>query len=395
MSPPIYLDYAAATPLLPTVVRAMRRFDRQVFANPSSITGQGVTARAGFLESSTVWRVAIAALLHCHPDEIIFTGSGTESTNLATTGIMTSFPTGEIVTSAVEHHAVLEPARALAARGYTHRELACNALGQLDPAVIIAVCRPETRLLSIIWANNEIGTIQPLVRIVRALRRHNRTRAQANLPPVFLHTDACQAAATLPLDVTHLGIDALSLNAGKIGGPKGVGLLYLRRGTPLTPLILGGGQEQFRRAGTENVAGIVGFAAALQFAQARWEATERRARALQRQFLTRLQTAVPDIRLNGHPTDRLATHLSLTIPGVDAEALVLYLDHDGVAIGSGAACSTWTLEPSHVLLAIGRTAEEALQTIRITFGQGTTAADLNRAANLLIKRIQWLRKSVR
>ncbi|MBI4175243.1 aminotransferase class V-fold PLP-dependent enzyme, partial [Candidatus Berkelbacteria bacterium] len=274
---------------------------------------------------------------------------------------------------------------------YVYRQLPCNQTGQIDPVRLRDFVQPETRLVSIIWANNEIGTIQPLAAIGRALHRLNRQRGEAGLSRVYFHTDACQAAATLSLDVSQLGVDAMSLNAAKIGGPKGVGLLYLRRGTPLRPLLLGGGQEDFHRAGTENVAGIVGFAAALRHTQTSIQTEEPRLRQLQKQILRRLLRAIPDIEVNGHPVERLAAHLSLTIPGVDAEALVLYLDRDGITIGTGAACSNWTLEPSHVLLAIGRTPTEALQTIRISFGHETTPAELNRAANLLIKRVQWLR----
>lgn len=383
----IYLDHAAASPLRPAVLAAMTPYLTGNFANPGSLARDGVAARAAIEQA----RATIADTLGAHPDEIIMTSGGTESTNLALQGILLAGQPGQIVTTAIEHHAVLEPCQLLAQSGWTLTVVGVPRAGVIDPAAVKACLTSTTRLVSIMLANNEIGTIQPIREIARLLYRMNRQRSRENVPPIYLHTDACQAGSYLSLKVDDLRVDALSLNGAKLGGPKASGVLYLRRGTPLRPLLVGGGQEAGRRAGTENVAAIVGLATAFHIAQADCDREAARLRTLRDRLWHRLQQAFPDIWLNGDPEHRLPSNLNITIPGLDAEELLLYLDADSVTIGTGAACSTLTLEPSHVLKAIGLSNQEALATIRLTLGATTTARDIDTAAHRIIKKITWLR----
>ena len=384
----IYLDHAAASPLRPAVRHLMQPFLKEAFGNPASITKLGVAAKTAIDQA----RQSLASVLQAHPDEFIFTSGGTESTNLAIQGILRSEPIGHAITISIEHQAVLAPINLLARAGYQTTIVPVDQTGVFEPKAILAAIRPETRLISIMLANNEIGTIQPIAEFTKLLRRHNRQRTEQGRPPIYVHTDACQAAAYLSLSVHELGVDALSLNSAKVGGPKGMGLLYLRRGTPFVPLLVGGGQEAGRRSGTENVAAIVGGALALQIAQESAPAESRRLRGLRDQLFTSLTKGLPGLRLNGDFDERLPNNLNLTIPGLDAEALLLYLDSDGVIIGTGAACSNVTLEPSHVLQAIGLSQADALATIRLTLGWNTTATDIKKAAKKIIARVRWLRK---
>lgn len=387
----IYLDHAAATPVRREVLRAMAPYSHRLFGNPGSITSPGIIARKA-VDSA---RQEIANLLGVHQDELIFTGSGTESANLAIQGIVAALD-GQpekihIITSPIEHQAVRAPIVQLANRGYQVSYAPINQSGILDPQLIQKAIRPTTRFISVMAANNEIGTLQPIREISRIIRRCNKEREQQNLPRIYLHTDACQVAAYSDLRPESDGLDALTLNAAKIGGPKGIGLLYLRRGTPLVPLIFGGGQEADRRAGTENVAAIVGFAVALRLAVKERSVEVRRLQALRDRLLAKLRQAIPNIQLNGDPAQRLPGNLSLMIPGVEAEVLLPYLDRDGVIIGTGAACSTLNLEPSHVLRAIGLSDQDALQTVRITLGRETTVAEVADAGKIISARITWLR----
>lgn len=366
----------------------MAPFAGAEFGNPMSITQPGITAR----ESIERARADLANLLGARADELIFTSSGTESTNLAILGVMRAAPSGShLLISAIEHHAVLEPAKALASAGYDTELVAVTQSGIIEPRAIMARIKPTTRLISVMYANNEIGTVQPIAEIGRALRRLNRHRAGQGLDPVLFHTDACQAPGYLPVRVAELGVDALSLNAAKIGGPKGSGLLYLRRGIALTPLMYGGGQEQGRRAGTESVAAIVGLASAMRIAAACRDDEVRRMSNLRDQLLVALERGIPDLIVHGDRVHRLPNNLCVAIPGIDAEALVLYLDHDGVYVGTGAACSNLTLEPSHVLTALGVAPTVALATIRLSLGYTTQPDEIARAAQLILARVEWLR----
>ncbi len=386
--PQIYLDHAAASPIRPAVLKAMQPFFKADFGNPAAITALGVTAKSAIEHS----RQRIATVLAAHPDEIIFTSGGTESTNLAIQGILRAESTGHVIATAIEHQAVLEPINLVSHQGYPSTIVPVGSTGLVEVAELIAAIEPATRLISVMLANNEIGTIQPVADLARALRRANRDRAAKNLPQIYLHTDACQAAAYLWLDVNRIGVDGLSLNSAKAGGPKGMGVLYLRRGTPLAPIIVGGGQEAGRRGGTENVAAIVGGALAMTEAQSAWQQESARLKTLRDDLFQTLKNALPDIILNGAADQRLVNNLNLTIPGIDAEALLLYLDADGVTIGTGAACSNLTLEPSHVLKALGLTDQAAHATIRLTLGWTTTKSDVEAASQLLISRVRWLRQ---
>lgn len=390
----IYLDYAAATPLRAEVRRAMAPYEQADFANPGSITAAGVRARAA-VEAA---RRRMADALGVHSDELIFTGSGTESANLALRGIMEATSNGDqghLVTTAIEHEAVLAPARDLEQRGFGLTILPVDGDGRIALKDVQRAIMPQTRLVSVILANNEIGTIQDLRELSRQLRRLNKERQLRGEGRIYLHTDACQAAAYSDIRPDELGVDALTLNAAKIGGPKGIGLLYIRRGTPLRAQILGGGQEGGRRSGTEHVAAIIGFAEALALAVQERAEEAIRVEQLRDRLATNLTKALLDIQINGSREHRLANNLNITISGVEAEPLVLYLDEAGVAVGTGAACSTITLEPSHVLRAIGLTPERALQAIRITLGRETTSAEIERATKILIERITWLRKHMK
>jgi len=390
----IYLDYAAATPLRPEVLQVMRPFERAEFANPGSITAAGVRARTA-VEAA---RREIAHVLGVRNDEIIFTGSGTESANLALRGIMEATTnrkrSGHIITTTIEHEAVLAPARDLQERGFRLTVVSVESDGRVDSAKLIQAITPQTRLISVILANNEIGTIQDIYELARQVRRVNKQRQTRGEGQIYFHTDACQAAGYVDIRPDALGVDALTLNAAKIGGPKGIGLLYLRRGTPMRSQILGGGQESGRRSGTENVAAIVGFATALTRAVAERDTEVVRVTRLRDRLLQDLVKAVPDIRLNGAQEYRLPNNLNVTIPGIEAEPLLLYLDQAGVVIGTGAACSAITLEPSHVLLALGLSRAEALQTIRITLGRETTPTEIRRASSIIQERITWLRQHI-
>ncbi len=363
----IYLDHSATTAVDPHVVEAMLPYWTQSYGNPSSVYGLGRRAAAALEDA----RARIARLLNCLSAEIIFTGSGTESDNLALRGVaLAAAVKGKrhIITSSVEHHAVLHTADDLA----QHFDLDVTYLptdrhGLVDPAAVAAAIRPDTALVSVMYANNEIGTLQPIAEVGAVARQHG----------VPCHTDAVQAGGLLSLDVQALGADLLSLSAHKFYGPKGVGLLYVRRGTKLWPTQTGGSQERGRRAGTENVAYIVGMAAALELAQAEREAESVRLTALRDRLLNGLLARIPDAELTGHPMRRLPGHASLVIRGVEAEALLIALDLAGVAASSGSACASGSPTPSHVLTALGYSPQEAMGALRLTLGRENTAADVD------------------
>ncbi len=375
----MYLDYAAATPLDPLVLAAMQPYLAAEFANPSSLYGAARQTRRA-VEAA---RQAVAGLLGAKPTEIVWTSGGTEGDNLAVQGVLRA--AGEVgkpahwVTTAIEHDAVLAQIVPLRRAGHKATVVPVRPNGIVEVAAIEAAITDETVLVSVMLANNEIGTIQPVAEVAKLVARVRAERAARGWArPLYLHTDATQAPNYLDLHVARLGADLLTLNGSKIYGPKGVGALYVRQGTPLEPLLYGGGQERGRRSGTENVAGVVGLAAALQQAQLVREAERRRLTALRDAVLHSLLAAVPGARLNGDAKRRLPNNLNLTIPGAAGEALVLYLDQAGFQASTGSACSTGDLDPSHVLLALGRTPGEANSSLRLTLGRATTAADLDR-----------------
>ena len=383
---PIYLDHAATTPCDPEVVAAMLPYFTTAFGNPSSFYQLGQEARAAVDGA----RRTVARILSCAPAEIVFTSGATESNNLALKGVARAVrhaATGEvaphIIVSAVEHYAVLAAATSLRRDGFTVSEVGCDASGIVDPVAIAAAMRPETCLVSVMYANNEVGAIQPIAEIASV--------AQARGVP--LHTDAVQAAGALPLAVDDLGVDLLSLTGHKFYGPKGIGVLYVRRGTQLRYLQDGGGQEDGRRGGTENVPLIIGFATALDLADRRRDADRAQLAARRDRLAAAIRVAVPDVRINGPAADeqRLPHILNLTIPGVGNDTVLMGLDLHGIAAAAGSACTTGRSEPSHVLRAMGRTEDDCRASLRLSVGRGTSPEDVDRAAAVLAETVNRAR----
>lgn len=361
----VYLDHAATTPTAPAVVEAMLPYFTERFGNPSSIYGWGREARQAMEEA----REKVARGLGALPQEIIFTGGGSEADNTAVKGVALANrgKGNHLITSAIEHHAVLDTCGFLGELGFEVTLLPVDQYGMVNPDDVRKAITPKTTLISVMMANNEVGTVQPIAEIGRIAREHN----------VIFHTDAVQAVGSLPLNVDELGVDMLSLSAHKLYGPKGVGALYVRRGTKFTQLIHGGGQERKRRAGTENVPGIVGLGKAMEIAL---DGLEPRTEALARlrdRLVKGLLDTIPRVRFNGHPTQRLANNASLCFEFVEGESLLLNLDLQGIAASSGSACTSGALEPSHVLLAMGITHEVAHGSLRLTLGRDNTEDDID------------------
>lgn len=373
MSPPglIYLDHAGTTPMDPRVFDAMRPYFTELYGNPSSVHTIGQEARYA-LDNA---RERVAAVLGCRSSEVVFTSGGTEADNAAIHGVATALhETGNhLITSGVEHHAVLHTCQYLENRGYEVTYLPVDEFGLIGPEQVYNAIGPRTTLVTIMYANNEIGAINPIAAIAAAVRR----RAEELDRTIVLHTDAVQAAGFLDLNVRRLGVDMLSLSGHKFYGPKGTGVLYLRRGTPYLPLLLGGGQERERRSGTENIAGIVGLALALELADGERERAAAHCVALRDRIIQWAAAHLPDTALNGHPTRRLPNNVNFSFPGVEGESILLGLDLKGIAASSGSACSSGSLEPSHVLLALGQTAELARSSLRITLGKENTDAEVD------------------
>lgn len=387
----VYLDHAAATYLAPEVEAAMAPFGQKIFGNPSSIHDAGRVAKEGMNEA----RSRIAKILNCFPEEIIFTGSGTASDNLAVLGIarVNKAKGKHLITTAIEHHAVLKPFEYLRDKeGFEVTVLPVDSEGLIRLEDLEKAVRPETVLISIMYANNEIGTIQPIAEIGKLVRRLNKIRTPHELPRIYFHTDACQAAGALSLDVRALGVDLLTLNGSKIYGPKGAGLLFTARGVELWPLILGGGQERGLVSGTENVAAIVGLSAALELAQKKRELENNRLLELRDKLIDGILERIPKSRLNGHPTKRLPNNVNMTILDVEGEAMLLYLNEYGIYAATGSACDSVTLDPSHVILALGLPYEFAHGSMRFTLGRLTTSEDIDYVLEILPPIVETLRE---
>ena len=376
---PIYLDYASTTPVHPKVLEAVAPYWRQEFGNPSNLYALG--RRAG--DSLERARAQVAAILGSHADEIVFTGGGSESDNLALKGVALAAPRRRhLVTTTIEHSAVLGAARDLQEHwGMEVTYVPVDARGIVDPAALVAALRPDTCLVSVMLANNEIGTIQPVAEIARACRARG----------VPIHTDAVQAAGFLDVNVDRLGVDLLSLSGHKVYAPKGVGVLYVRRDTPLVPLIHGGNQEGQRRAGTQNVAGIVGCGVALELVEQHRAATCARLTALRDRLIAGIEAAVPGALLNGDRHRRLPGNANFCFGDVQGETILLELEHDDVYASSGSACHAGSQDPSHVLLAIGRSAELAHTAVRLTLGAPSTEAEIDRVLDLLPLAVERVR----
>jgi len=360
----VYADNAATTRMSPEVLAAMTPFFQGEYGNASSLYRLGQTARKA-VETA---REQAAALLGCDRNEIFFTGCGTESDNWALKGAARARKAKgrHIISTKIEHPAVLQSLKALEREGFEITLLEVDRQGKISLDGLLAAIRPETILLSIMTANNEVGTIQPISEIGRIAREKN----------ICFHTDAVQAGGHIPLDVDTFGVDLLTLSAHKIYGPKGVGLLYIRKGTKIENLIDGGGHERGRRSGTENVPGIVGFGQALEEARGDLEQEMARVTAL-RDRLVEGVLRIPDTALTGHPTDRLPGSASFTVKYIEGESMILMLDMDGIAASSGSACSSGSLDPSHVLLACGLNHEEAHGSLRLTLGRYSTEEDVD------------------
>ncbi len=362
----IYLDHSATTAVDPRVVEAMLPYWTEMYGNPSSLYGLGRRAAVAVEDA----RSRIARLLNCQPAEIVFTACGTESDNLALRGVgfaQAAKGKRHIITAPIEHHAVLHTATDLAE--HFDFDVTCVPVdrhGLVDPAAIAAAIRTDTALITVMYANNEIGTIEPIAEVGAVARQHG----------IPFHTDAVQAGGYLPLDVNALNVDLLALSAHKFHGPKGVGLLYVRRGTRLQPAQSGGSQERGRRAGTENVPYIVGMARALELAQAERDTESVRLKRLRDRLIAGLLDRIPDIELTGHPERRLPGHASLVIRGVEAQSVLIALDLVGIAASSGSACASGAPTPSHVLTAMGFEPTGALGALRLTLGRENTEADV-------------------
>ncbi len=354
--------------------------------NPSSIHAEGVLAEKA-LEAA---RVSVASNFKCQPDEIVFTSGGTESNNLALFGAMEAYRQasgkhGHLIVSAIEHASVLQSAKELEKRGVALTILPVDKAGVVDLKALKESLRPETILVSVMFANNEVGTIEPIKDIAKILRDYRRERGldrdHANYP--YFHTDACQATRFFDLDTRKLGVDLITINANKMYGPKGSGVLYVRRGVKIKPLFYGGGQENNLRSGTENVAGAVGLAKAFALATKLRDKENKNLTKLRDYAIKKIQKEIPAAILNGHPTNRLPNNINFTFPGVDAEWLVLQLDAKGISCSTGSACSFNTKDESYVIMALGKTEADAKSSVRFSFGRDTTKKDLDYLIKLL------------
>jgi cysteine desulfurase len=375
----IYLDYAATTPTHPEVVEAMLPYWGQIFGNPSSLHCHGQEAKAAMEEA----REKIAAFIGAQGEEIVFTSGGTEANNFALKGIAYANESkgNHIITTAIEHHSLIEPCEFLARRGFEVTCLPVDGYGSVDPGEVEKAITDKTIMVSVMHANNEVGTIEPIREIAEIA--HSRG--------IYFHTDAVQTVGHIPIDVNELGVDLLTISAHKLYGPKGVGALYVRGGTRITSFIHGGGQERTRRAGTENIPGIVGFGKAMEIAGAGMAEETKRLLPLRDKLIKGLFERIDNIRLNGHPTQRLPNNVNVSIDFVEGESMLISLDLEGVAASSGSACSSGSAKPSHVLLALGLPPEQAFGSLRFTLGRETVEEDIDRVLEILPQIVVRLR----
>ncbi len=377
---PVYLDYNATTPLAPEVLAAMLPILKENFGNPSSVHSRGRAARVKLDEA----REQTASLIHAHPTELIFTSGGTESDNLAILGVAQALKGKgrHIVTSAIEHPAILNPCRQLEEEGFSVDYLPVSKTGFLEPESVMEALREDTVLVSIQHSNSEVGCLQDISKISEITRQRG----------ILIHTDAVQSGGKVPLDVETLGVDLLSLSAHKIYGPKGVGALWIKRGTPaLTPLLFGGGQEKKRRGGTENVAGIVGFGRAAEIAAVVLDEEARRVRKIRDRFLKGLLDQVQGIQVHGNPDEGLPNTLSFAVDGVSGQSMLVRLDVEGVSVSTGTACSSGVTQPSEVLTALGVPENIIEGTLRMSLGRETSAEDMDRVLEVVCGAVDAIR----
>jgi cysteine desulfurase len=381
----IYMDHAATTPVRPEALDAMLPYFGVSYGNPSSIYTLAQESR----NAVDTARQTISRLIGCRTSELIFTSGGTESDNTALKGVAFALKNvgNHIITTAIEHHAILHTCHQLEQFGFDVTYLPVDNDGLVDPEDVARAITDRTILVSVMLANNEIGTIEPVAEISKVVKREAR-RLDRN---IIVHTDAVQGAGFLDLNVKELGVDLMSISAHKFYGPKGVGALYIKRGTPFEPQLMGGGQERERRSGTENVPGIVGMAEAFRLASLERETNSARCSEMRDRIIEGLQERVEETRLNGHPTKRLPNNVNISFQAVEGEPILLGLDFAGISASSGSACSSASLEPSHVLLAIGLNAELAQGSVRITLGKDNTNQDVDYLLSVIPELVNRLR----
>ena len=375
-----YLDYAATTPLDPDVLSAMLPYFSDIFGNPSSFHSYGQEARKALVNA----RSTIARSIGTNPDEVVFTSGGTESNNLAIKG--TAYRNrkkgNHIITSTIEHHAVLKPCRFLEQEGWKITRLPVDSTGLIDPEEIRKAITPKTVLISVMHGNNEIGTIEPVAEIGRIAREHG----------VYFHTDAVQTYGHLPIDVNEMYMDMLSASAHKLYGPKGVGFLYVKKGTRIAPFMHGGEQEEGLRGSTHNLPGIVGLAKAAEIAGRTMKQECERLKLLRDRLIRGIEEKIPRVTLNGHPTKRLPNNVNIAFTAVEGESMMLELDMEGIVCSTGSACSSLSLEPSHVLTALGLSHELAHCSLRFSLGSRTRAEDIEKVLEVLPRIVRRLRE---
>ncbi len=375
----VYLDYAATTPVDPQVIKAMEPYLFEKFGNPASIHSFGQAAKAALEDS----RATVAKCLGAKPEEIVFTSGGTESNNFVINGVAGSNTKkgNHIITSLIEHHAVLEPCKALEKKGFKITYIGVDKEGLINPQDIKNAICDKTILISLMHANNEIGTIQPISEVGRIAKEKD----------IYFHTDAVQTVGHMPVNVNDLNVDLLSLSGHKFYGPKGVGALYIRKGTRIESFLRGGDQERGRRASTHNTPGIVGLACALKLCEEKMQQETQIQISLRDKLIREIPRRIPEVMLNGHPTKRLANNVNYSIEYIEGESMLLNLDILGIAASTGSACTSTSLEPSHVLLAIGRSHEVAHGSLRFSLGRWTKEEDIDYLLEHLPKIVDKLR----
>jgi len=380
----IYLDHAATTPVREEVLDAMLPYFSEAFGNPSSLYAIAGESRNAIDEA----RARVASVLNCRTSEVVFTGGGTEADNMAVKGVAATFDEpGDIIISEIEHHAIIHAAEQLEKGGHHVITVPVDRYGVVSPIDVSSRLSDRDAVVSIMFANNEVGAVNDITEISRLAKQHGRETGKN----VVVHTDAVQASGKLSLDVRKLGVDLLSLSAHKIHGPKGVGALYVRRGVKLDALIAGGGQERQRRSGTENVPGIVGMGMALALAENERQQFCQLTRELRDRFLAAVTERIPGVVVNNHPHNSLPHIAHISIPGLEGEPMLLGLDFKGVCASSGSACSSASVEPSHVLLGMGMSYELAAGSLRFSFGKDSREEDVEYAVNALSEVVSQLR----
>jgi cysteine desulfurase len=380
MSRRVYLDHNASTPVHPEVLAEMLPYFGDVYGNPSSVHGFGRDARAGV----DVARERVAAFLRVRPDEIVFTSGGTESDNFGVKGLAWARGSGHIITSTIEHHAVLRTCQALEAQGFAVTYLPVDEYGMIDPDDVRRALRQDTIAISIMHANSEVGTIQPVTAI--GTLAHERG--------VPFHVDAVQTFGKVPIDVEAMHIDALSFSGHKIYGPKGIAGLFIRKGTKMVSIQHGGEHERRRRAGTENVPGIVGLGKAAEVRARDMKSEGERVTALRERMWEGIRARVPDVRLNGHPTERLPGTANICYRNVESESIVLGLDLKGIGVSAGSACTAGSVEPSYVLVAMGVPLDWAMGAVRSSLGRSTTAEDIDYVVESVAEVVAKVRRAM-